>query len=1105
MNLLNRFRIKNKIIIIIIVIGALATSIGSAINYIYEFHNSKDRLIQNSILHAKLIAENCWLPLEFNYKKNAKDALEKLHTIPDVTDAILCSLDDSVFASYHKTENSSFQLPKELKNDTIVIKDNYLYTKQLVSNKGEAYGTLYLCTYIDWYSIIIIRLLVAIGVILITLLLVLIFAYILQGTISKPIIELSNQMNLVAQNKDYSIQLQNRNQDEIGELYREFNNMLFEINEKENDLKKAFDQLKESEIKWQFAIEGAGDGLWDWNIITNEVYFSANWKAMLGFTDMEIDNNFDEWEKRVHPDDHQMSLQKIDSYFKGNTELYINEHRLLCKDGSYKWILARGKIIQWSEDGKPMRIIGMHTDISERKQAEEALIESEAKFAKAFRSSPDIIVITSFLDGQIIDANDKIQNILGFTRDEAIGNTTNELHLWVDPSLRNNYISLLMQDGHVHDLETKLRKKSGAIIDTFISGEVIEIQENKFILSTIRDITDRKLAEEKLRESEEFRKRVFDTSATPIVVMDALSYQYIDCNRAAINSYQYNSKNEIIGKTPIDFSATHQYDGTPSPDKAKMYINQALTEGSVIFEWKHQRPNGEFWDAEVHLMSFNSDNRQLLQFTLIDITERKRVQHELELYQNHLEDLVNTRTQELEIAKMVAEKANKAKSMFLANMSHEIRTPMNAVLGFAQLLDRDSSLSSIAKNQVSSIMKSGEHLLGIINDVLEMSRIEAGRVEIRNVSIDFINLMKDLTTMFRFRAEEKNLTFYSDYSQNIPKYIEADLGKLRQILINLLGNAVKFTPQGSILLKVFMVNSHRIAIEVHDTGIGISLEDQSKIFSPFERTITGEQTAGGTGLGLSISKEYAQMMDGAISITSELGKGSCFHFEFTVNVTDSAPLSPLPLHKVIGLKPGQDNITVLIVDDQKSNRDVLRGMLEPFGFIVTEVSSGEEVLEIPTTQLPHIIFMDLVMTGLDGIETTRMFKKRNFDKSIVIIGISASAFDEEKKRFLDAGINAFIAKPFREQELYDTLTLHAGILFETENSTIMQTIPQKTIPTLEKMPKEWCEAFAQACAHGSISRIRQLGEEAKENDIEVYEFIIDRVASYNLIELKKLS
>ena len=377
------------------------------------------------------------------------------------------------------------------------------------------------------------------------------------------------------------------------------------------------------------------------------------------------------------------------------------------------------------------------------------------------------------------------------------------------------------------------------------------------------------------------------------------------------------------------------------------------------------------------LLIFLYWNRRLVQ----EITHRKSVEASLRASEISL-------TQ----AKHSADAANQAKSVFLANMSHEIRTPMNAVLGFAQLLQREVSLSPEGLNKVATIIKSGDHLLAIINDILEVSRIEAGRVEMHREPVNLPSLLDDLALMFRMRAEEKGLQFIHESATGLPRYVMADQGKLRQVMINLLGNAVKFTKVGFVKLRAHSVDRDRVAIEVHDSGIGISPEEQKKLFRPFERTHSGEQTAGGTGLGLAISREYALLMGGDIKVISATGEGSCFRFEFEPALTSELPASVKQALRVTGLTPGQGVIRILVVDDISTNRELLRGMLEPLGFTVDEADSGEAGLARAKAQPPQIVLMDLVMPGMDGTEATKALRSIFPKEKLSIIGLTASAF-----------------------------------------------------------------------------------------------------------------
>ncbi len=382
-------------------------------------------------------------------------------------------------------------------------------------------------------------------------------------------------------------------------------------------------------------------------------------------------------------------------------------------------------------------------------------------------------------------------------------------------------------------------------------------------------------------------------------------------------------------------------------------------------------------------------------------------------------------------AKREAEAANRAKSTFLANMSHEIRTPMNAILGYAQILQRSESLDSKQQEAIKTIETSGNHLLGLINSILDISKIEAGRVELVLNDFSLNGLIESLETMFRGRCESKGLEFSLKGLGQEPVLVHADEGKLRQILVNLLGNAVKFTAQGGVGLEIERAASDQFVFKVTDTGHGIALEDKAKIFEPFKQTKEGFDS-GGTGLGLAISKELTELMGGILSVESREGEGSCFSVSLKLAPAKKA-VSPRTKRsrKAIRLLQGAC-VKALVVDDIDVNRQLLSTVLQGVGIETREVENGKQALECLEEFQPHIIFMDIRMPVMSGDEVIKKIIAQYGSDRFKIVAITASVFENQRKKFIKLGCSDFIAKPFRISHIHDCVQKLLGVEFEYE-------------------------------------------------------------------------
>lgn len=580
-----------------------------------------------------------------------------------------------------------------------------------------------------------------------------------------------------------------------------------------------------------------------------------------------------------------------------------------------------------------------------------------------------------------------------------------------------------------------------------------------------QEIAERKKAEYALHESDERLQSILDNSPACIYIKDTQG-RYSLINRMFEKLFHVE-RDSFIGKTDYDVAPWEIADAFHRNDLEVLELGRAIQVEEEAF---HDDGLHSYLSLKFPLLSTMGKIYAVCGISS-DITARK--QAELLLQQ----------------AKESAESANRSKSIFLANMSHELRTPLNVIHGFSQLMQRDSSLSDSSKKHLEAINRSGDHLLALINDVLEVSKIENGCLSLTQGVFDLHSLLEDLDAMFRMRAEQKRICFKIEKHAALPQYLVGDEGKLRQVLINLIGNAIKFTEVGDVTLRVAVDSDHSpiaewggngqwaLSFEVEDSGIGIIPEEMDKLFHSFEQTMSGK-SKGGTGLGLTISREYMCLMGGNLAARSVFGKGSVFTASCKFEEGQRQFVERAEeVRRVLGLAPGSGSKTILVVDDQEINRRFVVELLSFVGFKTLEAANGKEALAVCRGAKPDLVLMDMRLPVMDGYEATRRLKATAKGKKIPVIAVSASAFVEERNEILATGADEFISKPFRECELFAGIKKLLGIEYRYAEDTLTFSGSEEsamlTPKDLGHLPDELREELRQALIILNVGAIRE--------------------------------
>ncbi|HEY8038008.1 MAG TPA: ATP-binding protein [Methylobacter sp.] len=556
-----------------------------------------------------------------------------------------------------------------------------------------------------------------------------------------------------------------------------------------------------------------------------------------------------------------------------------------------------------------------------------------------------------------------------------------------------------------------------------------------------------------------------------------------------------------------DFSDTQML--TPAFTHAYTWVYPLKVGSTVIGVFKMESLHVAMRDLHNQLPLFFNYAALVLKNEILGYTRLQEINNLLQQ-----EIIIRKQTErKLVAAKNEAEAANRAKSIFLANMSHELRTPMNAVLGFSQLMQKDGDLNPAQRETLNIINNSGKHLLKLINDVLDMAKIEAGRVVIENGNFDLGALILDTIDTMHERAEAKGLELLLDQASSFPRFVNADEAKLRQILLNLVGNAIKYTQKGRVVVRLTAedlpdIRQCSLICEIKDTGIGIAEQDLPFVFDTFVQ-VGRESDQQGSGLGLRITQQYAQLMGGQVTVTSELDKGSAFTLTLPViKVDQSEIISKLILDgkQVLGLAEGQPIYRILIVEDQLENRLLLKKLMEFVGFQVFEAVNGQQGVEQFTRWQPHFIWMDRRMPIMDGITATQKIRALPNGDKVKIVAVTASVFTEQRQEFLNAGVDDIVGKPYRDAEIFACMTKYLGVQFIYDEPVNQKNVTEQVFndQRLKQLPEALVSELQQAVMSLDIEQSLAVIEQIREIDAPLADVLAGRVNQFDFEAITKL-
>jgi two-component system CheB/CheR fusion protein len=728
----------------------------------------------------------------------------------------------------------------------------------------------------------------------------------------------------------------------------------------------------------------SNEGFWDWDLTTDRAYLSPRYCELAGYSpdDTIFDSRF--FKTITHPEDSVRVFTAIQEHLQGARDISVIEYRMISRDGMVRWMEGRGKIVAYDDQGKPARMVGTIIDITERKKTEALLKESEERFRSIVERSPNMIMI--HVGGRFVYLNPAAVRSFGIADQwEYVGKPVGET---IHPDFRDRARERTATTPGHPDLkaEEQLLRKDGTPFWVEITDITATYEGHPAVQVIAVDITGRKQSEGALRESEEKYRAMIEAFD---------GYIYI-CSQ----EYRIEFMNDrLIERTGRDATGEYCYKALHDLDAVCGWcVNEQVYTGESI-RWEVQSPKDGRWYEVSNSPIYKANGTISKQAMIIDITERKQ------------------QVEELKLAKEQAEAANLAKSEFLANMSHEIRTPMNGIMGMASLM-KMTELSNEQQEYLDCIQLSSENLLDLIDDILDLSKVEAGKIVLELAPFSLRSCIGDAVRVHVSKIHTKGLVLKTDIPAQVPDALTGDQLRLKQILVNLIGNAVKFTEKGEISVSAALLEAHGntafIRISVSDTGIGIDTGAIDTIFAPFSQADSSTtRRYGGTGLGLSISRRFVDLMEGKIWAESAVGGGSLFQVAIPFKVNEPTP-EQRDRRNACPLPPWEGPpLRILLVDDQEISRLFTVRILQKMGHAPEAAQNGREAVEKWENGVFDIILMDVQMPVMDGVEATRIIRRREAGTGghTPIIALTAHALKEDRERLLGQGFDGYVPKP----------------------------------------------------------------------------------------------